>query len=179
MPLTPILVADRIELIGHLAIQNPFVKLESGSDVQCVFLGNHTYISPTWYPEGGVPTWNYSAVQVHGTLKWIHDQDANKLIECLEILTTHLESIYPSSWKFELPDDLPKEVLSKSIRGFRIKVQQIEYKKKLSQNRSKDAIRGVIQGLQLRATESLSLGRTDQASAVARDMIQEHQDSMD
>jgi transcriptional regulator len=48
--------------------------------VLVIFGGANRYITPSWYPgkqEHGkvVPTWNYSVVHAHGTLRFIDDRD--------------------------------------------------------------------------------------------------------
>jgi transcriptional regulator len=44
------------------------------SEVLVIFNGPHTYISSSWYDHENVPTWNYIAVHVYGTVKLIEGE---------------------------------------------------------------------------------------------------------
>lgn len=151
LPLTPVKVGTQIELIGHLARANPHWKVLGTSSATAIFHGSHTYITPKWYAENDVPTWNYSVVHAKGRSELIESQDG--IIECLQELRTQVERHWPSGWKFFIPNDLAGE-LSKHIVGFRIKVSEINYKKKLSQNRSPKDRAGILRGLETRTDEN-------------------------
>lgn len=149
LPLTPKLTADRLELIGHLARANPHAKILSREkSVKCIFHGPHAYITPRWYREDDVPTWNYSVVHVEGKLEPI--EGANEILECLRELSAHAERHWPSGWKFFVPDDLQEPMLSKHIVGFRIVAEKIQHKNKMGQNRSAEDLAGVVEGLSKR-----------------------------
>jgi transcriptional regulator len=152
LPLTPKKAGDRIELIGHLARANPHWKSFTNSQATVIFQGPHTYITPKWYVENDVPTWNYSTVHVTGKIELIESHDG--IVECLKELTTHIERYWPSGWEFSIPDDLTSDILPKSIVGFRIKVDEINFKKKLSQNRSPADRAGVLKGLESRSDDN-------------------------
>lgn len=145
LPLTLQVNGDDIFLIGHLAKQNPHANVLSKSKATVLFHGAHTYITPVWYAENDVPTWNYSSIQVTGDVDLIEDNEG--LIECLKILTDDTEKKYPSGWDFYIPEDLQGPVLTKSILGFKIKVCDISFKQKLSQNRSMIDRKGILDGL--------------------------------
>lgn len=145
LPLTPKRTGEQIELIGHLARANPHWRLLSTANTTAIFQGPHAYITPTWYAKDDVPTWNYSTVHASGPIQLIEDHDG--LVECLKDLTAHVERHWPSGWAFAIPGDLSGNVLSKSIVGFRIRVESISFKKKLSQNRSVADRAGVLRGL--------------------------------
>ena len=58
------------EIIGHMAIANSQWTQSADQEVVVIFHGPHTYISPAWYDaKNVVPTWNYTAVHVSGTLR--------------------------------------------------------------------------------------------------------------
>lgn len=161
LPLTPKKQGDQIELIGHLAKANPHWKLFSTAHTTAIFQGPHTYITPRWYAKNDVPTWNYSTVHATGSIQLIEDYDG--IVDCLKELTAHVERHWPSGWDFFIPDDLTGDVLTKSIVGFKIIVDSINFKKKLSQNRTPADRAGVLKGLE---------GRQDDASQrVLADMM--------
>ncbi len=148
LPLTPKMVGNEIELIGHLARANPHWKSFANSQATVIFHGPHTYITPKWYAENDVPTWNYSTAHVTGKIELIESHDG--IVGCLKELTTHVERRWPSGWEFFIPDDLTGDILPKSIVGFKIKVDEINFKKKLSQNRTPVDRAGVLKGLETR-----------------------------
>jgi transcriptional regulator len=141
------------KLIGHLAARNPHAQeLKDGDSVTVLFHGPHTYITPKWYAENDVPTWNYAVVHVHGRIRWI--REFNPLLELLGEMTDFFEDGSPDPWRFFLPDDLKSpEVLTNAIVGFEIEIESIESKFKLSQNRSLEDRTGVIAGLEKRSDE--------------------------
>jgi len=134
LPLIPKKCGDQIVLIGHLARANPHWKLFPHSQVLVIFHGPHTYITPTWYAENDVPTWNFSVVHAKGRVELIETFDG--IMECLKELTAHTERHWPSGWDFFVPSDLTEETLPKSIVGFQIKIDALDFKRKLSQNRT-------------------------------------------
>jgi transcriptional regulator len=113
-----------------------------------------------------VPTWNYSTIHANGRIDLIEDCDG--IVECLKHLTHHTEKHWPSVWDFFIPDDLSGDVLSKSIVGFRIAVEQINFKKKLSQNRSEAERVGILNGLELRSDENSHLVLKDMMDLYSR-----------
>lgn len=152
LPLTPIKISGSIELIGHLAKANPHWKLLAESLTTIIFQGAHTYITPQWYAENDVPTWNYSVVHASGKISLIEDYEG--LVECLKILTVHVERHWASGWDFFIPDDLKGSDLPKHIVGFRVKLDDINFKRKLSQNRTPADRAGVLNGLEARSDEA-------------------------
>lgn len=159
LPLTPIIEEKKIILIGHMARANPHWKDFATMNVTAIFHGPHAYVSPVWYEKkGDVPTWNYSVVHATGRAQLIEGE--SELIECLKILSAHSERHWPSSYEFSIPQDLSGERLTKSIVGFRIEVDAINFKQKLSQNKTAATQEGVMRGLRERGDhESLMVLR--------------------
>lgn len=173
----PLLIAenaagDRV-LQAHVARNNSeFALLQDGSAVLAVFHGPHAYISPSWYPTKAsthgkaVPTWNYVAVHVHGTMTT--HSDPAWLLEHLTRQTERYEHNRPDPWSItDAPPDYIETML-KSIVGLEITVQRIEGKEKLSQNRPAADQQGVIDSL--RDTQDSAL-QTALNSEVARRMM--------
>lgn len=77
-------------------------------------------------------------------------EDHDDIVECLKELTSHVERHWPSGWEFSIPNDLGGENLAKVIVGFRFKVEEINFKKKLSQNRTPTDQMNVLMGLENR-----------------------------
>jgi transcriptional regulator len=148
LPLTAKKVGDKIELIGHIARANSHWKSFANAQATVIFHGPHTYITPQWYTENDVPTWNYSTVHVTGRIELIESHDG--VVDCLKELTVHVERHWPSGWDFFIPDDLAGDILTKSIVGFKVNVDEFNFKKKLSQNRTAADRAGVMKGLEVR-----------------------------
>lgn len=161
LPLTPLKRDGKIEVIGHMARANSHWQSLGTSPSTAVFLGPHTFISPKWYARDDVPTWNYSAVHVRGVVDLI--ESPADIAMCLEEQVAHMERLWPSGWNFFIPDNLKGDQLARAIIGFRIHVETIDFKKKMSQNRSAADREGVVAGL---------LTRTDdQSHAVRQEML--------
>ena len=124
---------DGSALYFHLARANLHQQsLHDGQRVTAVFNGPQAYVSPTWYTEPhNVPTWNYIAVHVQGSVVRI-DTAAQKDV-LLKRLIQHLEPNYAAHWR-GLPSDYQQRLLA-AIVGFRLQIDQIDGKFKLSQNR--------------------------------------------
>jgi len=124
-------------LVGHVARGNPVWKT-AATPALVIFSGPEHYISPNWYAskqEHGrvVPTWNYSAVHVHGMLR-VHD-DRDWLLDLVTRLTETHEGQFALPWKVS---DAPAEYvegLLKGIVGIEIPIDRIEGKWKMGQNR--------------------------------------------
>jgi len=147
-------------LVGHIARANPHsAALQDGAQFLAVFHGPHSYISPTWYIDENekvpnVPTWNYAAVHVSGTVTRIDDDVAKWKI--VKELAAQYEGDSDSAWD---PRGLAAHVNKLSaIVGFEIAITSIEAKLKLSQNRSVQDQENVIaklmasDGSEVRAT---------------------------
>ena len=139
-------------LRGHLARANPHAKqLATGAvPALMLFSGPDAYITPNWYAlkaEHGrvVPTWNYVAVHAFGTAV-LHD-DPEFLLPHLEALTARHEAARSMGWKVT---DAPADFIAQQARaivGLEIRIDRLEGKWKMSQNRSAADIDAVIAGL--------------------------------
>ena len=128
-----VLSPDGSKLSGHISKANKQWKdFESESEVLAIFSGPHTYISSSWYDHQNVPTWNYQAAHVYGTVRIIENDE---LYESLDQLVTKYEqaSENPVSLETMTPDYVRREM--KGIVGFEVAITRIESTNKLSQNR--------------------------------------------
>ena len=137
-------------LLGHLARKNTQWKGPVHGEALVIAHGPDAYISPSWYPskaEHGrvVPTWNYSAAQVHGNLV-IHDDEA-WLDQLVRRLTERHESGRAHPWSV---DDAPATYIAGQLRaivGVELEISRVEVQVKMSQNRQAADIDGVVRGL--------------------------------
>ncbi len=147
LPLVATKTDQSVKLIGHFAKANPHWKMIESLPAKVIFQGVQGYITPSWYADHDVPTWNYSVVHMQGSAKLLTSYE--ETVSALKILSQHMESGRANPWEFGLPDDLadPKVLLS-AIVAFEIDVTKIEAKFKLSQNRKQADFDGVIKGLE-------------------------------
>jgi len=127
----PFLVARNPRLLHcHMARANPqWQQVGAATQVLAIFAGPHGYVSPTWYPEPGVPTWNYAVVHAHGAARVVDDPDHSR--RHVEALAAKFEQGRAAPW---VPDYDPRRLAG--IVGIEIRVDQLEGKFKLSQHRS-------------------------------------------
>ena len=130
-------------MYGHVARANPHLKELDGSEVLVIFTGPHGFISPTWYQDKpAVPTWNYTSVHAFGTASLLADHETTATIDAT------LERYEPALLTTNkiLPDDYKVRLLA-GIVGFKVVINRLEGKAKLSQNRSSADREGVMNHL--------------------------------
>ena len=141
---------ENLLINGHMAKANPLWKtFEKNPEVLLIFHGPHTYISPTWYNQINVPTWNYQAVHVYGKPRIVTDPEEFHAI--LSRLVARHET--GSSYRLEsLPPDFVANNM-KGIVGFQIEVTRIDENYKLSQNQDDVDYQNIVQQLHSREDE--------------------------
>ena len=144
---------------GHMARANKLWRaFDSGKEVLLIFGGPNTYISPTWYKQLNVPTWNYIAVHLYGAPRII--DGGSELQDILARLIKRYET--KSDYRMEtLPPDFREKEMRGAV-GFQVKVTRVEANFKLSQNRNDEDHANVIQQLEARGDE--------QSVAIANEM---------
>ncbi|MEX0308847.1 MAG: FMN-binding negative transcriptional regulator [Tateyamaria sp.] len=133
----PFLVdAHGTEIDLHLVRSNPIARaLKSPLQAKIAVSGADGYISPDWYEvPDQVPTWNYVAVHITGTLEMLpHDQ----MRDMLDRQSKHFEDqLLPKPpWK---TDKMTPEVLDKMMRQIvpcRMTIEAVDGTWKLNQNK--------------------------------------------
>jgi transcriptional regulator len=141
-----------VAIEGHVARGNPIAAL-AATPVRAlaIFSGADAYVTPSLYlskREHGkvVPTWNYMAVHISGTLEAFND--ASALREQVSEITDMMEQPAAVPWKVsDAPDDYIAKMLN-AITGVRLKIDAMEGIAKLSQNRPEGDRTGVLNGFQ-------------------------------
>jgi transcriptional regulator len=147
-------------LRGHVARANPLWQAAAGQRVLAIFQGPQAYVSPSWYPSKAsthkvVPTWNYTVVHAHGTLRAV--EEAPWLHALVGRLTEHHERPRAAPWSV---DDAPADYMQQMLRaivGIEIAVDTLVGKWKISQNRSQADRLGVATGLQAGSEEAQAM----------------------
>ena len=144
-------------LVGHLARYNPQWKVPAeGAEALAVFQGPHAYVSPSWYPgkledPRQVPTWDYLAVEVRGTLVTFDDEA--RLYGLLLKLTDRNEAGREHRWRVtDAPDDYVRKEM-RHIIGIELRIESLVGRYKLSQNRNAADQEGARAGLAAAPTE--------------------------
>jgi transcriptional regulator len=112
-----------------------------GAKVLAIFPGPHAYISPRWYTEMNVPTWNYIAVHVYGTIKII---EGEALRAALSRLVHNYEQHLPRPVDIEEITEKRVTAEMRGIVGFEILIEDIQAAYKLSQNRDEQSFHQVV-----------------------------------
>jgi len=133
-------------LMGHISKGNEQkYALTDGAKVLVIFPGPHAYISPRWYTQMNVPTWNYISVHVYGTVKIVEG-------EALKAALTRLVNTYEQPQPHPVTlEEIPEKTFFENFRGivgFEIKIEDIQAAYKLSQNRDEKSYHSVIDHLE-------------------------------
>jgi transcriptional regulator len=143
----PFVVSQRegkIVLTSHFAKVNPQVDELLNGKPLVIFAQPHAYISPKHYEQiNSVPTWNYIAIHAYGTATLI--DDPNEKAELLEQTIQFYEADYLKQWA-GLPQDFKLNMM-KGVVGFEIIVDDLQAKKKLSQNKTEAERQSIISEL--------------------------------
>jgi transcriptional regulator len=124
---------DEVWVLGHVARANAHAQsIANQSSATIAFAGAHAYVSASWYeePYATVPTWNYTAAHLCGTLREAASWNV------LERLSAKFESGESDAWD---PRRLEPDFRDKQLRGivaFEMRADRVYAKAKLSQNRT-------------------------------------------
>jgi len=143
----PFIIADKgnkVILKSHMAKKNPQWANFGKEEVLIIFQQPLAYISPKLYDhETHVPTWNYIAVHAYGVPEILPSK--SEKIKLLEETFGVFEKSFKEQWD-NLPVDY-KNNLFKNITAFKIKINKLEGKYKLSQNRTENERKKIINHL--------------------------------
>ncbi|MEP6690179.1 MAG: FMN-binding negative transcriptional regulator [Gemmatimonadaceae bacterium] len=142
---------DAGTIYAHMARANrEHAGVSNGDEAMLMVTGPDAYISPSWYPskqEHGkvVPTWDYVAVHVYGSLRFV--DDAAWLRAHVGALTARREGAREHPWAVgDAPDAFIAQQL-KAIVGVELSIARMEGKWKMSQNRSAADVASVAANL--------------------------------
>jgi len=156
-------------LHGHLARNNPQWNAPARGEALVIVHGPDAYITPSWYAstaEHGwvVPTWDYVAAQVYGSLV-VHEDPAWTEALVRRLVAKHeASSGHPHPWSV---DDAPADFtagMMRAIVGVELQISHVEAAVKLSQNRPTADVAGVIAGLRARG-DTAAADAVQQANA--------------
>jgi transcriptional regulator len=136
----PFLISDDGAVADlHLARSNPVARADQPCAAVMVVQGPDSYISPDWYGlEDQVPTWNYVAVHLRGTL---HPLPVETLRAHADALSTRFEAeLLPKApWVSGKMTEGVMERMMRMILPFRLTISTIDGTWKLNQNKPPEA----------------------------------------
>jgi transcriptional regulator len=145
----PFLISQKngiITLSSHISRGNEQKHtLTEGAEVLVVFAGPHSYISPQWYTQPNVPTWNYISVHMYGTIQIIEGEAVHSR---LTAMVDKYEQFMPKPMQVK---DIPEKMYNDDVRGivvFDITVTEVQAAYKLSQNRDEESYQNIIDKLE-------------------------------
>ena len=123
-------------LVSHLSKANEHAHLIlEGAESAAIFVGEHGYISSSWYPgypvRDSAPTWNFSVVHCHGHPRAL---DADGATAHLRDAVGHLEQGRDQPWNI---DELGDEGIARrvaNIVAFELPIERLDAKFKLGQD---------------------------------------------
>lgn len=151
-PLTahlPFILEDE-RLLCHLVASNPIARLcrESSAPALMSVSGPDAYISPDWYGiDDQVPTWNYVAVNLSGTLMPLPQAE---LYHVLEKTSARFEgALAPKpAWVMDKMDQDALGRMMRQIRPFELRIESVESTYKLNQNKPEHARKAATEALE-------------------------------
>ncbi|WP_033294670.1 FMN-binding negative transcriptional regulator [Amycolatopsis jejuensis] len=141
--------APGIVLVGHVGRPDEELHELGEHDVLVIVQGAHGYVSPSWYDHAGpaVPTWNFTVAHLHGRPELLSPQENFRE---LSRLVDHFEDgvACPRRVHSGAADAEYAQRIQHGTVGFRIPVQRIEAKAKLSQDKPPQTAKSVIAALE-------------------------------
>ncbi len=138
--------SDKLQF--HLARGNALTRHLEGNTALVVVNGPDAYVSARWYADPDqVPTWNYIAVELEGSVRKLDDAE---LLQQLEMLSDHHEAKVKGGipWTMDKMSTRHLDGLVRSIVGFELEIETRRETVKLSQNKSVEERERVIAGLE-------------------------------
>jgi transcriptional regulator len=154
-PVTPLLAhipfllaADGLSVDLHLARSNAIARAVPGqAQANLVVIGPDGYISPDWYgvPDM-VPTWNYVAVHMTGTLERLPDTVMRDML-VRQSAAFEARLAPKPQWTLDKMSDEAFARMMRMIVPFRLTISDVQSTWKLGQNRTDSARLGAAEGL--------------------------------
>lgn len=147
------MVRDGEFLYGHLAANNPMTAFIGTSMIfLAAFHGPHDYISATLYdkPEKSVPTWDYTAVHVHGTTRALSaEESVDRMAELTEVYEAE------DGWAMEDAAQYASRLFP-HILYFEMRMDTVRGIRKLSQNKNAETQARIIADLRAKGNDDLA-----------------------
>ena len=144
----PFVLEDE-RVLAHVIRANPLARhLRRGPATALLIVsGPDGYISPDWYGEPQlVPTWNYVAVHLRGSLRLLDDPALRPILDRLSVEFEGRLAPKPP-WKTDKVDDDLLARMMRQIVPIELSIESVDSTFKLNQNRSGTARAGAAAAL--------------------------------
>lgn len=143
-----VLSDDTATLQFHVSRGNGLTKHLDGARALAVVQGPDAYVSASWYTAPDqVPTWNYVAIEMEGTLRKLDDAE---LVTQLDTLSAQHEVRVGANppWTRDKMNPALFSRMTGAITGFEMRIVAWRSTLKLSQNKSPDERERVAAGIE-------------------------------
>jgi transcriptional regulator len=128
--------ADATTADLHLARSNPIARAGLPAPALIAISGPDSYISPDWYgAPDQVPTWNYVAVHLRGTLSPLPEETLRAHADALSA-RFEADLLPKTPWRSTKMTDGVMERMMRMILPFRLTITRIDGTWKLNQNKT-------------------------------------------
>lgn len=138
---------DELAVVTHVGRPDDELHELGKHELLMIIQGPHGYISSSWYDGNPiVPTWNFTTVHLSGVPEILSTEEN---LEVLGRLVDYFEDAVPSPRRITVPGidrDYAERIVSGTV-GIRLTPARIVAKNKLSQNRSPEIVRSIIEHL--------------------------------
>lgn len=137
-----------IVLLSHVGRPDEQLHELGRHEVLVIVQGPHGYISPGWYDANpAVPTWNFVAAHLSGTPEILSDAEN---LRVLEALVDHFEDRMPEPRRMRgtLENSAYADRIAAGTVGFRLQVDRLVAKRKMSQNKPAETVDRIIAELE-------------------------------
>ena len=143
----------------HLARSNAVIAAGLPAQTILAVIGPDAYISPDWYGVADqVPTWNYIAVHLRGTLVQLPDEAMDGHVNALSDQFEARLAPKPV-WKSSKLGDGVMDRMKRMILPFRLNITAVDGTWKLNQNKTPAARAGVILALDAQGGAQAEIAR--------------------
>ncbi|MEM7270486.1 MAG: FMN-binding negative transcriptional regulator [Pseudomonadota bacterium] len=131
---------------AHIVRSNPiWRKLREGeTEAVLIVSGPHGYISPDWYgSDDQVPTWNYVAVHLRGTVRMLPEDALRPHLE--ELSAMNEARLTPKRpWTLDKMSEDPLYRMMRTIAPIELEIRDVQGTWKLNQNKDDEARLGAM-----------------------------------
>ncbi|TFB57084.1 FMN-binding negative transcriptional regulator [Cryobacterium sp. Sr3] len=135
---------DKIVLVSHVGRPDEALHELGRHELLVIIQGPHGYISPGWYDAApAVPTWNFVAAHLNGTPELLSDEEN---LRVLDRLVDHFEERMPEPRRLsgtEANAAYAARIAAGTV-GFRLRVNRLTAKSKLSQNKPAETVARIL-----------------------------------
>ncbi|SIO88746.1 FMN-binding negative transcriptional regulator [Nocardiopsis sp. JB363] len=136
--------AEGIVLLSHVGRPDETKHRLGHHAMLAIVQGPHGYISPSWYGyRPNVPTWNFAVAHLHGVPEILGDEEN---LRVLDRLVAHFERVLPDPHLLHATaenSEYAHRIVTGTV-GFRLRVDRVEAKEKMNQDKPEESINKII-----------------------------------